>query len=97
MFTNSYFSFSNQASFLIHIVEGGVHTGSTRHVSHFWPIVPVPGDCEDGEFGGIKTGRGNRSIRRTPAPAPFCPSQIPLDQNIEGTLAVIVGSQRLTA
>jgi hypothetical protein len=22
-----------------------------------------PGDCEDGEFGGIKTGRGSRSIR----------------------------------
>jgi hypothetical protein len=19
-----------------------------------WPIVPAPGDCEDGEFGGIK-------------------------------------------
>jgi hypothetical protein len=20
----------------------------------YWPIVPAPGDCEDGEFGGIK-------------------------------------------
>jgi hypothetical protein len=29
----------------------------------YWPIVPAPGDCEDGEFGGTN-GRGNRSIRR---------------------------------
>jgi hypothetical protein len=48
-------------SFLIRIVRGGVQTGSTRHVGHFWPIVPAPGDCEDGEFGGMKIGRGNRS------------------------------------
>jgi hypothetical protein len=38
---------------------GGVQTGSTRHVGHFWPIVPAPGDCEDVELGGIKIGRGN--------------------------------------
>jgi hypothetical protein len=30
---------------------GGVHTWSSRHVGHFWPIVPAPGDCENGEFG----------------------------------------------
>jgi hypothetical protein len=24
----------------------------------YWPIVPAPGDCEDGEFGGMN-GRGN--------------------------------------
>jgi hypothetical protein len=39
--------------------RSGVQTGSTRHVGHFWPVVPAPGDCEDGEFGGIKIGRGN--------------------------------------
>jgi hypothetical protein len=33
--------------FLIRIVVGGVQTGSTPHVGYFWPIVPVPGDCED--------------------------------------------------
>jgi hypothetical protein len=33
--------------FLIRIVEGGVHIGSTRHDDHFWPIVPAPGDYED--------------------------------------------------
>jgi hypothetical protein len=26
-----------------------------------WPIVPAPGDYDDGEFGGMKIGRGNRS------------------------------------
>jgi hypothetical protein len=47
----------------------------------YCPIVPAPGDCEDGElFGGMKIGRGNRSTERKPAPAPLCPPQIPLDQ-----------------
>jgi hypothetical protein len=55
----------------------GVQTGSTRHVGHFWPIVPAPGDCEDGEFGGMKISRGNRSTRRKPAPGPLCPPIIP--------------------
>jgi hypothetical protein len=44
------------------------------------PIVPAPGDCVDGEFGGMKIGRGNRSTRIKPTPAPLCPPQIPLDQ-----------------
>jgi hypothetical protein len=44
-----------------------------------WPIVPAPGDYDDGEFGGMKIGRGNRSTRRKPVPAPLCPPQIPLD------------------
>jgi hypothetical protein len=65
--------------FFIRIVGGGVHIGSTRHVGHCWPIVPAPGICDDdGEFGGIKIGRGNRSTRRKPASAPLCPPQIPL-------------------
>jgi hypothetical protein len=45
-----------------------------------WPIVPAPGDYNDGEFGRMKIGRGNRSTRRKPAPAPLCPPHIPLDQ-----------------
>jgi hypothetical protein len=28
----------------------------------YWPIVPAPGGCEDGEFDGMN-GRGNRSTR----------------------------------
>jgi hypothetical protein len=34
------------------------------------------GDC--GEIGGMKIGRGTRSARRKPAPAPLCPPQIHL-------------------
>jgi hypothetical protein len=45
-----------------------------------WPIVPAPDDYDDGEIGGLKIGRGNRSSRRKPAPAPLCLPQIPLDQ-----------------
>jgi hypothetical protein len=62
----------------------------------YWPIVPAPGDCEDGEFGGMN-GRRHRSTRRKPAPAPLCPPQIPLDQTRDWTQAAAVGSQRLTA
>jgi hypothetical protein len=45
----------------------------------------------------MKIGRGNRSTRRKPAPAPLCPPQIPLDQPRDRTQAAAVGSQRLTA
>jgi hypothetical protein len=62
-----------------------------------WPIVSAPGDCDDGEFGGITICRGNRSTGRKPAPAPLCPPQIPLDETQARTLAAAVGSQRLTA
>jgi hypothetical protein len=41
------------------------------------PIVPTPGDYEDGEIGGIMIGRGNRSTRRKPDPVPLSPSQTP--------------------
>jgi hypothetical protein len=41
------------------------------------PIVPAPGDYDDGEIGGIMIGRGYRSIRRKPAPVPLCPPQTP--------------------
>jgi hypothetical protein len=44
-----------------------------------WLIVPASGDCENGEFGGMKIDRGNRSTRRKPDPAPLCPPQIPHD------------------
>jgi hypothetical protein len=61
-----------------------------------WPIVPAPGDCEDGEFGEM-SGRGNRSTRRKPAPTPLCPPQIPLDHTRNWTQAAAVGRQLLTA
>jgi hypothetical protein len=60
------------------------------------PIVPAPGDYDDGEIGGI-IGRGNRSTRRKPAAVPLCPPQIPHDLTWARTLAAAVGSQQLTA
>jgi hypothetical protein len=62
-----------------------------------WHVVPVPGDCEDGVFGGNENWQGNRSTRRKPAPAPLFSLQIPLDHTRAQTRAVAVGSQRLTA
>jgi hypothetical protein len=65
----------------LHSGGGGVESkqGPLGTSAIYWPIVPAPGDFEDGEFGGMN-GRGNRSTRRKPAPAPLCPPQIPLDQ-----------------
>jgi hypothetical protein len=56
--------------FLIRIVGGGVQLGSLGTSATNWPIVPAAGDYEDGEFGGIMIGKGNRStsILRKPAP-----------------------------
>jgi hypothetical protein len=34
-----------------------------------WLIVASLGNYDDGEFGGMKIGRGNRSTRRKPAPS----------------------------
>jgi hypothetical protein len=62
-----------------------------------WPIVPALDDYDNGEFGGMKIGRENRSTRRKPAPALLCPPQIPLDQTRARTRTAAVGSQRLIA
>jgi hypothetical protein len=44
----------------------------------YQPRMLGDGDCE--EIDGMKIGKGNRSTRRKPAPAPLCPPQIPHDQ-----------------
>jgi hypothetical protein len=49
--------------FLIHLVGGAVQLGPLGMAATDWPIVPAPGDYDDGEFGGMKIGRGNRSTR----------------------------------
>jgi hypothetical protein len=42
------------------------------------PLLTAPGDCDDGEIGGMNDfGMGNRSTRRKSAPTPLCPPQIP--------------------
>jgi hypothetical protein len=51
------------------------------YCGHYWPTVQpqMIGDGDCGEIGGIKSGRGNRSTRRKPAPAPLCSPEIPHD------------------
>jgi hypothetical protein len=66
--------------FLIRLVGGGVQQCPLGTSAIYWPIVTAPGDYDDGEFCGMKIGRGNRNTRRKPALAPLCPPQIPLEQ-----------------
>jgi hypothetical protein len=58
---------------------GGVQLGPLGTSATNRPIVPAPGDYEDGKFGGMMNGRGNRSTRRKPAPVPLCSPQISRD------------------
>jgi hypothetical protein len=51
-------------------------------------------DDECGAIGGLKTGRGNRSTRRKPAPAPLCPPQ-PLELWRDHELHVSLQSDNL--
>jgi hypothetical protein len=53
-------------------------------------------DVDFGAIGGMKIGRGNRSIRRKPASLPLCPPQVPHYLTRARTWAAAVGSQRLT-
>jgi hypothetical protein len=57
-----------------------------------WPIVPVPGDCEDGEVGGMKCWQGKPKYSEK-----TCPDAILSTNPTCQTRAAPVGSQRLTA
>jgi hypothetical protein len=76
-------------------VGGGVQLGPLGTAATNGPIVPAPGDYDDGEIGGM-IGRGNRSTRRKPAPVQHCPPQTPYAARTR-TRTAAVGSQRLTA
>jgi hypothetical protein len=52
-------------------------TAATSGLLHK-PQMIDEGDCV--AIGGMKIGRGDRSTRREPAPAPLCPPQIPHNQ-----------------
>jgi hypothetical protein len=67
----SYYTF-----FLIGIVGGGVQLGPLGTAATNRPIVPAPGDYDDGEIGEM-IGSGNLSTRRKPAPVPLSPPQTP--------------------
>jgi hypothetical protein len=56
-------------------VGGGVQLGPLAAATNR-PVVPAPGDYDDGEIGGM-IGKGSRSTRRKPAPVPLCPPQTP--------------------
>jgi hypothetical protein len=43
--------------FLIRLVGGGVQLGPLGTTATDWPILPAPGDYDDGESGGMKIGR----------------------------------------
>jgi hypothetical protein len=60
-------------AFIIGIVWGGVQLGPLGTAATNRPIVPAPGDYDDGEM----IGRENRSTRRKPAPVALCPPQTP--------------------
>jgi hypothetical protein len=77
--------------FLNGIVGGGAQLGPLGTVATNMPIMPAPGDYDDGEIGGM-IGRGNRSTRRKPAPVPLCPPQTPHAARTR-TRAAAVGSQ----
>jgi hypothetical protein len=81
--------------FVTGIVGGGVQLGPLGTAATNRPIVPAPGDYDDGEIGGI-IGRGNRSTGRKSAPVLLCPPQTPHAARTR-TRAAAVGSERLTA
>jgi hypothetical protein len=61
------------------ISGGGVQLGPLGTSATNRPIVPTPCDYEDGEFGAVIIGKGNRSTRRKPVPVPLFPPQTPHD------------------
>jgi hypothetical protein len=80
--------------FLIGIVGGGVQLGPLGTAATNRPIVPAPGDYDDGEIGGM-IGKGNRSTRRNPAPVPLCQPQTPHAARMQ-TQAATVGLSQLS-
>jgi hypothetical protein len=81
--------------FLIGILGRGVQLGPLGTAATNRPIVPAPGNYDDGEIGGM-IGRGNRSTRTKRAPMPLCPPETPHAARTR-TRTAAVGSQRLTA
>jgi hypothetical protein len=85
--------------FLIRIVGGGVHIECPRGTAGmYWRIIPVPGDCEDGEVGGMKGGwQGKPKYSEKTCPGATLSTTDPTCQTRARTRAAAVGSQRLSA
>jgi hypothetical protein len=83
--------------FKIGIVGGEVQFGPLGTAATSRPIVPAPGDYDDGEIGRT-IGKENRSTLRKLAPVPLCPPQTPhAARTRTRAAAAAVGRQRLTA
>jgi hypothetical protein len=64
----------------------------------YWSIVPVPGDCEDGEVGGMKCGWQEKlKYSEKTYPSAILSTTNPTCHTRARTRAAAVGSQRLTA
>jgi hypothetical protein len=74
----------------------GVQLGPLGTAATCRPVVPAPGDYDDGKIGGMMISKGTRSTRRKPAPVPLCPPQTPHAARMR-TRAAALGGQRLTA
>jgi hypothetical protein len=75
--TSVIFYYSNMVWFFFWYSGSGVQLGPLGTAATNRPIVPAPGDYDDGEIGGMIIGRENRSTRRKPAPVPLYPPQSP--------------------
>jgi hypothetical protein len=75
---------------------GGVQLGPLGTAATNRPIVPAPGDYDDGEIGGM-IGRGNRSTWRKNLPQCRFVHHKPHIAARTRIRAAAVGSQRLTA
>jgi hypothetical protein len=75
---------------------GGIQLGPLGTAATNMPIVPAPGDYDDGEIGGMIIGTGIRSSRTKRAPVLLCPPQTSNAARTR-TRASAEGSQRLTA
>jgi hypothetical protein len=58
--------------FLIGILGGGVQLRPLGTAATKRPIMPAPGDYDDGKIGGM-IGRGNRNTRKKPDSMPLSP------------------------
>jgi hypothetical protein len=96
---NKKLSFCGYYIFFIIIILSGVRLSPLGTAATTGPLYqPQMIDDDDcGVIGGMKIGRGNRSTRRIPAPAPLCPPQIPYDLTRARTRGAAVGSRRLIA
>jgi hypothetical protein len=63
-----YCNFSTDLITFFNLCSGTLGTAATTGLL-YQPRMIGEGDC--GEIGGMKVGRGNRSTRRKPAPAPL--------------------------